>query len=182
LDAGGTGRRPESGTAELGDLVSRHLQDCAGQIAVGEPKLIQNREMVRVCDWDQVAGEMLLRAVSMIVPAAGNHRWQLARTIRDGERLVDAGPTHDAFGLKVSAQRSLAARVGTLATNEVLDLSFEARLLPPNLDEFSACSDAESIFGGVVRVSVLVAPLGILLVVHMPSDRPRDQNYGCAGD
>src|SRR5262245_24119083 len=30
----------------------------------------------------------------------------------------------------------------------------------PNFDEFSACTNAEAILGGVVRVSVLVAPLG----------------------
>src|SRR5262249_57422529 len=29
---------------------------------------------------------------------------------------------------------------------------------------------------------VLVAPLGVLLVVHMPTDRPRDQNDACADD
>src|SRR5262245_13263722 len=81
-------------SGSLRDLVSRHLQDRAGQIAVGAPELIQNCEMVRVCDRDQVAGEMLLRAVSMVVPAARDHRRQLARTIRNGERLVDAGPAH----------------------------------------------------------------------------------------
>ena len=53
--------------------------------------------------------------------------------------------------------------------------------MPPNFDEFSACSDAVSIVGGVVRVSVPVAPLGVLLVVHMPTDRPRDQNDGDGG-
>ena len=40
----------------------------------------------------------------------------------------------------------------------------------------------ESIIGGVVRVSVLVTPLGILLVGYMLTDRPRDQNDGCAND
>src|SRR5262249_12580909 len=51
-----------------------------------------------------------------------------------------------------------------------------------HVSAISACSDAESIFGGVVRVSVLVAPLGVLLVVHMPTDRPRDQNDAYADD
>src|SRR5262245_24816026 len=37
-----------------------------------------------------------------------------------------------------------------------------------NFDEFSTCANAEAILGRVVRVSVVVAPLGILLIVHMP--------------
>ena len=58
----------------------------------------------------------------------------------------------------------------------------KSQLIPPNFDEFSACADTESIIGGVVRVSVLVTPLGILLVGYMLTDRPRDQNDGCAND
>jgi hypothetical protein len=54
--------------------------------------------------------------------------------------------------------------------------------LETDFDEFSACSDAEAVSGGVVRVSVLVAPQGILFVVHMANDRHRDQNDGCADD
>jgi hypothetical protein len=45
------------------------------------------------------------------------------------------------------------------------------RLETTNLYEFSTCSDAEPIFGGIVRVSVIIAPRGILLVVYMASDR-----------
>src|SRR5215831_16741720 len=53
---------------------------------------------------------------------------------------------------------------------------------PPNFEEFSACSDAEAVFGGVVCVAVIVAPRGILLVVHMANDRHRDHSDGCADD
>src|SRR5215472_18685872 len=51
-----------------------------------------------------------------------------------------------------------------------------------NFEESSACSDAEAVFGGVVCVSVIVAPRGILLVVHMANDRHRDHSDGCADD
>ena len=34
----------------------------------------------------------------MIVPAGRDHRWQLARAIRDGKRLVDAWPAHGREG------------------------------------------------------------------------------------
>jgi hypothetical protein len=51
-----------------------------------------------------------------------------------------------------------------------------------NFDEFSACSDAEAVCGGVVAVSVVVAPLGILLIIHMANDQHCDQNDGCADD
>ena len=49
-------------------------------------------------------------------------------------------------------------------------------------DEFSACPDAEAVFGGVIGVAVIVAPRDILLMIHMVTDRPRDQNDGCAND
>jgi len=58
----------------------------------------------------------------------------------------------------------------------------QAQELKTNFDEFSACSDAEAVFGGVVRVSVLVAPQGVLLIVHMAHDRPRDRTDGYASD
>ena len=54
--------------------------------------------------------------------------------------------------------------------------------LETDFDEFSTCSDAEPVIGGVVCVSVLVTPRGILLVVHMPNDRHGNQNDGCADD
>jgi hypothetical protein len=56
------------------------------------------------------------------------------------------------------------------------------RELETNFDEFSACSDAEAVFGGVVRVSVIVAPRDILLMIQMADDRQRDQNDGYADD
>jgi hypothetical protein len=82
------GRQPDPDPNELCDLVLRQLQDGACQVTVGESKFIQNREVVRLCDRDQIAGEMSLRAVSMVVPAARDHRRQLARAIRDGKRFV----------------------------------------------------------------------------------------------
>jgi len=51
-----------------------------------------------------------------------------------------------------------------------------------DFDEFSACSDAEAVFGGVLGVAVIVAPCDILLVIHMANDRHRDQNDGYADD
>src|SRR5262245_12686515 len=51
-----------------------------------------------------------------------------------------------------------------------------------NFDEFPACSDAEAVFGGVVCVAVIVAPQGVLFVVHMANDRHRDHSDGCADD
>jgi len=57
-----------------------------------------------------------------------------------------------------------------------------AQELETNFDEFSACSDAEAVSGGVVRVSVLVAPQGVLRIVHMTNDRHRDHSDGCADD
>src|SRR5262245_22131540 len=56
------------------------------------------------------------------------------------------------------------------------------RPLETNFDEFFACSDAEAVFGDLVCVSVIVAPRGILLVVHIANDRHRDQNDGYADD
>ena len=41
-----------------------------------------------------------------------------------------------------------------------------------NFDEFSACSDAKAVFGGVVGVAVIVAPRDMLLMIHMANDRP----------
>ena len=55
---GRDGQRRDHGTDELRDLVRRQLQDFACQMAVGEPKFIQDREVIRLCDRDQVAGKM----------------------------------------------------------------------------------------------------------------------------
>src|SRR5262249_34439892 len=57
-----------------------------------------------------------------------------------------------------------------------------AQELETNFDEFSACSDAEAVSGGVVRVSVLVAPQGVLRIVHMTNDRHREHSDACADD
>ena len=54
--------------------------------------------------------------------------------------------------------------------------------LETNFDEFSACPDAEAVFGGVIGVAVIVAPRDILLMIAIANDRPRDQNDGCADD
>ena len=42
--------------------------------------------------------------------------------------------------------------------------------------EFSARSYAKPVFRYVVRVSVIVAPEGILLIVHVANNRRRDKN------
>jgi hypothetical protein len=54
--------------------------------------------------------------------------------------------------------------------------------LEANFYEFSACSDAEAVFGNVIGVAVIMAPRGSLLMIHMPNDRPRDHTDGCADD
>ena len=54
--------------------------------------------------------------------------------------------------------------------------------LETDFDEFSACPDAEAVFGGVIGVAVIVAPRDILIMIDMANDRPRDQNDGCADD
>ena len=51
-----------------------------------------------------------------------------------------------------------------------------------NLYEFSTYSDAEAVLGGVVRVSVIVAPQGSLLIIRMANDSHGNQNDGCAED
>jgi hypothetical protein len=47
------------------------------------------------------------------------------------------------------------------------DANFDEFSACSDFDEFSACSDAKAVVGGVVRVSVIVAPRGILLVVDI---------------
>src|SRR5215203_3410231 len=37
---------------------------------------------------------MSLRTVGMVIPAASDHRWQLARAVRNGKRLVDDRLAH----------------------------------------------------------------------------------------
>src|SRR6476469_9882238 len=88
---------PPFGDPDLNPLrgfVFNHLQDRASQDTVGEPELIQNRVVVRVGDWNQIARKMSLRPVSMVITAASDHRRQLARAVRNGKRLVDVRPAH----------------------------------------------------------------------------------------
>jgi len=49
---GHDGQRGNLGADELRDLVRRQLQDFACQMAVGEPKLIKNSEVISLCDRD----------------------------------------------------------------------------------------------------------------------------------
>jgi hypothetical protein len=78
----------------LGRLVLRHGGYRAGERAVGLPQLVQNREVIRVRDRYQVAGDMALRPVAMVVAAARDHRGQLAGAVRDTQRLVHNRPPH----------------------------------------------------------------------------------------
>ena len=51
-----------------------------------------------------------------------------------------------------------------------------------NFDELSTDTDAKAVLGGVVCVSVIVAPRDILLMIRMPNDCHRDQNDGRADE
>ena len=53
--------------------VFRHGNHGAGERAVGLSQLIQNREVIGVGDRYQVAWDMPLRPVGMIIAAAGDH-------------------------------------------------------------------------------------------------------------
>jgi hypothetical protein len=75
-----------------------HLQNRAGQMAVGMPELIQDREVIGLDDRDQVAGKVLPRPVRMLVAAARDHGRQLAGAISDRQQLVDAGAAHGREG------------------------------------------------------------------------------------
>ena len=50
------------------------------------------------------------------------------------------------------------------------------------LDEFSTFPDAEPIIGGIVCVSVIVAPRGMLFVIDMANDCHGNEYDGCADD
>src|SRR5215469_2055278 len=62
--------------AESG-LVFCHCNNGAGERAVGLSQLIQNREVIGVSDRYQVAGDMPLRPVGMVIAAARDHCRQL---------------------------------------------------------------------------------------------------------
>src|SRR5262245_64263198 len=57
----------------LRGLVFRHRNNGAGERAVGLSQLIENREVIGVGDRYQVAWDMPLRAVGMVMAADGDH-------------------------------------------------------------------------------------------------------------
>jgi len=67
----------------LRGLVLRHRNHGAGERAVGLSQLIQNREVIGVGDWYQVAWDMPLRPVGMVIAAARDHGRQLAGAVGD---------------------------------------------------------------------------------------------------
>src|SRR5262249_23085282 len=92
-----SGRRMSRGrdpTGWLRGLVLRHRNHGAGERAVGLSQLIQNREVIGVGDWDQVAWDMPLRPVGMVIAAARDHGRQLAGAVGDTQRLVYDRPPH----------------------------------------------------------------------------------------
>jgi hypothetical protein len=108
--------RPDLGSNKLQGLVFGHLQDRACQDTVGVPEFIQNREVICVDDRNQVAGEMRPRPVCMVISATCDHGRQLARAIRDGERLIDARPAHGREGFDFDfAQIDLIVDMGGIA-------------------------------------------------------------------
>jgi hypothetical protein len=62
----------------LRGFVFDHLQDRASQDTVGEPELIQNRVVIRVGDWNQIARKMSLRPVCMVRRSARPDRYVIA--------------------------------------------------------------------------------------------------------
>jgi hypothetical protein len=70
-------------TGWLRGLVLRHRNHGAGERAVGLSQLIQNREVIGVGDWYQVAWDMPLRPVGMVIAAARDHGRQLAGAVGD---------------------------------------------------------------------------------------------------
>src|SRR5262249_15862914 len=68
-------------------LVLRHRNHGAGERAVGLSQLIQNREVIGVGDRYQVAWDMPLRPVGMVIAAARDHGRQLAGAVGDTQRL-----------------------------------------------------------------------------------------------
>src|SRR5215471_13223105 len=78
----------------LHGLVFGHCNHGAGERAVGLSQLIQDREVIGVGDRYQVAWDMLLRSVGMVIAAARDHGRQLAGAVGDTQRLVDDRPPH----------------------------------------------------------------------------------------
>src|SRR5262249_7511577 len=84
----------EEATGAFNGLRFGQLQDRTCQTTVGKSKFIENREVVRLYDRNQVAWEMSLSSVSMEITTAGDHRRQLARAIGYGKWLIDARQAH----------------------------------------------------------------------------------------
>ena len=78
----------------LRGLVFRHCNHGAGKCAVRLSQLIQNREVIGVGDRYQVAWDMPLRPVGMVITAARDHGWQLASAVGESQRFVDDRPPH----------------------------------------------------------------------------------------
>src|SRR5262245_38105622 len=78
----------------LRGLVFRHCDYGAGERAVGLSQFVQNREVIGVRDWYQVAWNMSLRPIGMVIAAARDHGRQLTGAVGDTERLVDDRPPH----------------------------------------------------------------------------------------
>src|SRR5262244_3491772 len=76
----------------LRGLIFRHRNNGAGERTVGLSQLIQNREVIGVGDRYQVAWDMPLRPVGMVIAAARYHGRQLAGAVGDTQRLVDDRP------------------------------------------------------------------------------------------
>jgi len=75
----------------LRGLVLRHCNHGAGERAVGLSQLIQNCEVIGVGDRYQVAWDMPLRPVGMVIAAARDHGRQLAGAVGDTQRLMTIG-------------------------------------------------------------------------------------------
>src|SRR5262245_45858012 len=78
----------------LRGLVFRHGDYGAGERAVGLSQFIENREVIGVGDRYQVAWDMSLRPIGMVIAAARNHGRQLVGAVGDTKRLVDDRPPH----------------------------------------------------------------------------------------
>src|SRR5262249_34238595 len=65
-----------------------------GECAVRLAQLIQDREVIGVGDRYQVAWDMPLRPVGMVIATARDHGRQLAGTVGDTQWLVDVRPPH----------------------------------------------------------------------------------------
>src|SRR6476646_12251691 len=88
------GRRRLTAPNPLRGLVFCHCNHGAGERAVGLSQRIQNREVICVGDRYQVAWNVPLRSVGMVIAAARDHGRQLAGAVGDTQRLVDDWPPH----------------------------------------------------------------------------------------